>query len=234
MTRCRGTGGSRRLGARVATMILVAASLAACQSDRTPGLLEQGDAAWSAGDYQEADNLYARALEQDPSSRAAWLGRARAAVALRDPERALGFHGTLAGIDRTYWRAEARDEYSLALMEAARKRLEAGRPDAAVAALRALRRLDPDRAGSTELFAQALTDWASERAMRGDREAALELYREAISIDARGVAAYVGAAEILIGSGRKQEAMTLLEVARQTDPADNRVRALTIEALGLN
>jgi tetratricopeptide (TPR) repeat protein len=236
MIRLAGSGVFRRRGLGTDTLLTLCAiaGLAACRSDPPPGLVEQGDAAWTSGEFSRADELYARALDEDPASRAALLGRARTAVALNDPERALGLHGALAKVDRVYWQQEARDDYALALMEAARTRLAAGRSDAAVAALRALRRIDPEGVATREMFARALVARAAQLAMRGDREAALELYREAIAIDAHEVAAYVGAAEILIGNGRKQEAMTLLELARQTDPTDTRVRALTLEAMGLN
>lgn len=236
MTRFAQSGSlpGRGVATDVVLLLCLVAGLASCRSDPPPGLVEQGDAAWSAGSFSRADDLYSRALVEDPTSRAALLGRARAAVALHDPERALGFHGALARIDRAYWQRQARDDYARALREAARVRLAAGRAEGAVAALRALRRIAPEDTDAREALARALVARAAQLAMQADREAALALYQEAIAIDAREVAAYVGAAEILIGSGRKQEAMTLLELARQTDPTDNRVRALTLEAMGLN
>lgn len=213
--------------------VVVLLLLGACRSSPPPTLVEQGDAAWATGAYAEADALYARALEIDPASPAALLGRARVAVQMGDPERALGYHGAIANSDRGFWQANARSDYALALFEVGRTRLAADRPDGAVAALRALQMIDPTRPGLADVLARALTARAEQLAMRGDRDAALDLFHEAIAIDSKSVAAYVGAAEILIGSGQKQEAMTLLENARRTDPADNRVRALTMEAMGL-
>jgi tetratricopeptide (TPR) repeat protein len=218
---------------RVAIGLIGFLMLAACQSSPPPGLVEQGDAAWASGNYAEADALYASALKNDPSSPAALLGRARIAVQLGDPERALGYHGAIANSDRGFWQANAHTDYALTLFEVGRARLAAAHPDGAVAALRALQHIDPERPGLRDLLARALTARAEQLSMRGDRETALALFQEAISIDSRSVAAYVGAAEILIGSGQKQEAMVLLESARRTDPADNRVRALTMEAMGL-
>jgi len=183
---------------------------------------------------READALYVRALaEGDPAPEAALLGRARVALALREPERALRLHAELARAHRAWWQRTARDDYAAALFAAGRARLDARRAGDAVAALRALRSLDPAWPGLDRVLARALSARAAELAMHGRRDDALALYREATEADAGAVAAYVGAAEILIGSGRKQEALALLERARRADPSDGRVRALTMEAMGL-
>jgi tetratricopeptide (TPR) repeat protein len=215
-------------------LALLGALLSACQSGPPPSLVEQGDAALAAGEAQRADALYVRALEEGTAEPARALhGRARVALALRDPERALRVYGDLARADRGYWQRTARVDYGEALFAAGRQRLVDGRAGEAVEALRASRRVDPARAGLGRWLRKALCAHAEALAMHGRRDQALALFREALEVDPGAVGAYVGAAEILIGTGRKQEALALLEVARRADPNDGRVRALTMEAMGL-
>lgn len=205
-----------------------------CQSGPPPGLVEQGDVAFAAGDPVSADALYRQAVEAGGAAVApALLGRARVALAVRDPERALRMHQRLARTDRVYWLSRARDDYASALSAAGRERLRTGRNGGAVEAFRALGAVDPAWPELGRWQARALTRHAATLAMHGRRDEALALYREAVEADPGAVEACVGAAEILIGTGRRDEALAVLEVARRADPADGRVRALTMEAMGL-
>lgn len=227
----RRTAGPTRGRIRVALLGLL---LAACQSGPPPSWVEQGDAALAAGEAQRADAFYVRALEEGtPEAARALHGRARAALVLRDPERALRIYRGLARTHRAYWQDAARADYAEALFAAGRQRLADGRAAEAVEALRAARRVDPARDALGRWLRKALCAHAEALAMHGRRDEALGLFREAFEADPGAIGAYVGAAEILIGTGRKQEALALLEVARRADPNDGRVRALTMEAMGL-
>jgi tetratricopeptide (TPR) repeat protein len=205
-----------------------------CQNGPPPRLVEQGDVAFVAGDYVSADALYAQAVAQGGADVGpALLGRARVALAVREPERALRMHRRLARTDRPYWLAHARDDYATALSAAGRERLRSGHAGDAVEAFRTLAAVDPAWPELERWLSRSLTRHAAGLAMHGRREEALALYREAVEADPGAVEACVGAAEILIGTGRRDEALAVLEVARRADPGDGRVRALTMEAMGL-
>lgn len=219
--------------ATVVLGVLGAVAGGGCQSGPPPSLVEQGDAAYAQGEYRAADALYARALTATPGLPAALHGRARVSVVQRNPEVALRLHGELAKADPGYWRSAARADYALALFEAGKSRLGKGQAAGAVRALRALRKVDSEWPRLDGWLARALTAHAAELSMHGRRKEALALFEEAAQLDPASTPAYVGAAEILIGSGRKKEALELLEVAREIDPGDRRVRALTMEAMGL-
>ena len=228
-----GIGAAVRSGGIGLVAVGLVIAMAGCQSGPPPSLVEQGDAAFARGEYRTADDLYSQALADDASTARALLGRARVAVARGEGEAALRYHARLAKLDREYWRDVARQDYAGALASAGQSRLDANRAEASVEALRALRRVDPDWPNGSRLLGRALTARADELAMHGYRTEALALYQEAAGVDPGSTRAYVGAAEILIGTGRKQEALAILETAREVAPGDSRVRALTMEAMGL-
>lgn len=66
---------------------------------RSMALTQQGQAALSAGNHDEATNLYETALAVDPRNREAYLGLARVAQAQRLPGKAIRLYGDALGIE---------------------------------------------------------------------------------------------------------------------------------------
>jgi tetratricopeptide (TPR) repeat protein len=223
---------SRRRRAAALLCLLLAAGLAGCRSGPPPTLVERGEAAMAEGDLAAAERFYREASEQDPNDVRAWHGRAE--VARRDgaPEASLRFYVEVARRDQFYLTGPARLEYAATLIEAGRERLAAGRADAAVRALKAARALVGGVPGLDPDLGRALTARGERLAMLGHRKRALADFRAAIVLTPNAAEPYVGAAQILLASGRRQEALDLLGAARAHHPSDLRVRALTLEAVG--
>jgi tetratricopeptide (TPR) repeat protein len=214
-------------------LALIALLPVGCASPPPPSLAEQGDAAFERGAYREADRLYSEAIRVRADDPWALYGSARTALRLHDPERSLGLYARLDRADREFFRDVAGAEYARTLRAAGLARLDAGRTGGAVKAFRALRQVDPNEKGIRDLLSRALTAYGQDLVMHGRREEAMKIYREAIALTPRSAAPYVGAAEILISTGRRKDALALLQGAREHNPTDSRVRALTVEAMGL-
>jgi tetratricopeptide (TPR) repeat protein len=195
--------------------------------------VELGDAALAERSWAEADAYYVRALGASPQDPGAIHGRARVATRLRKPEQALRHFSRLAHADRAWFEGKARDDYTVALIEAGRTRMARRDPKAALDVIRIAYALRPDQAGMTDLYAKALSGSAAKHAMHGQRKQAAALYDEAMKAAPHDVDAYVGKAEILIAVGKRKEALALLIDARKQAPSDRRIRALTVEAMGL-
>ena len=212
---------------------LLMGGLTACHSGPPPTLVEQGEAAMTRGAYREAGGYFEQALAANARDVRAMHGRARVARIERDPESALRYYSKISSVDRAYFESAARDDYAHALLDAGNARLKRGKPGAAVEALRALQRVKPMQKGAVDALSRALTAQGERLNMLGRRDESLAHYREAIRLTPHSASAYVGAAEVLLASGQKQEALALLTDARKYNPTDNRVRALMVEAMGL-
>ncbi len=205
----------------------------ACASGPPPTLVEQGDAAFAEGAYRAADALYQQALEAQPRSLEALHGRARVAVVLRRPEDALRAYGQIGRIDRAYLTGRAAPDHARALYEAATSRLDTGEAGKALQAMRVLSKVDAGYPGTPVLLARVLTAYGEWLVMHGRRDEAMRHYKEAMATDPGLAAAYVGAAEILLTAGDRGAALALLTDAQRKSPGDRRIRALTVQAMGL-
>jgi tetratricopeptide (TPR) repeat protein len=206
--------------------------LHACASGPPPTAVERGEAALASGDWRLAKTHFAEALRADSRSGRAWFGQARAQLAGRDPEGTLRSLSSLSKVDRALFEGDARAIYVEGLDAATRQRLGREQSEAALVAVRALMKLEPDRRGLDSLLGRALVAEAARRRWLGDRKGALTLYREACQVVPNTLDAWLGAAEILIEFKRGKEAMRLLEIARKTHPTAGQIRTLTIQALG--
>ena len=214
-------------------LLLLSFGPSGCKSPPPASLSEQAEAAYGRGAYGQADQLFRQMSLESPASGPALHGRARVAVALRDPETALRFYGKLSRLDRQYFVATTRDDYALALLAAGRARLASGELAGALQALRVLQRVKPQQRGFADTLSRTLTAQGEKLAMHGKRSEAMKHFREAIELTPQTPAPYVGAAEILLATGRKKEALTLLGAGRRHSPADGRLRALAVEAMGI-
>lgn len=217
--------------------LLVAGSAAivlACQSGPPPTPLQLGEQAFLQKDYRLADERFAAAVTAQPDRKAAALhGRARVALVMRDPESSLRFYSECSKADAQYFRSAARPDYAITLLEVGKLRLSRKKVDAALSALRALQKVEPAQPGLDEALASALTASGRSYALHGHRKQALARFQEAMSLRPHAADAWVGAAEILLASGQKKQALALLTDARRHNPSDERVRALTVQAMGV-
>jgi tetratricopeptide (TPR) repeat protein len=218
---------------RVGLLLGLALWVVGCQSGPPPSLVEQGNLAFAEGQYRAADALFAQALATNARWVEALHGRARVAVAMHQPEAALRGYTQISKIDRSYITRLAKRDYAQALFEAARGRLDTQASEQALQAMRALERLMPGYPGFDAQMARVLTSHAAWLTMHGRRAEAMRLYKQAISLDPSSAAPYVGAAEILLTDGKRQAALALLTDAQRRSPGDRRIRALTVQAMGL-
>ncbi len=204
-----------------------------CASGPPPSPVELGEAALANQDWRSAKTHFAAALRAQPRSELAWFGQARAQLAGRDPEGALRSLSSLSELDHGLFSVDARSAYADSLEGATRQRLDRDQSEAALIAVRALVKLEPDRRGLDHLFGRALVEEADRRRWMGDSKTALVLYREACHVVPHTLDAWVGTAEILLELGQGKEAMRILETARKNHPTSGQIRTLTIQALGL-
>ena len=236
MAASRMAGGRRRgtlRAVRCGLLAFVALTLA-CQSGPPPTPLDRAHAAFEAGRIEEAGLLYDEAARTQPDRRAEALhGSARVRMVGREPERALALFSEVAKVDRDYFTAHARDDYAQTLLLAGRARLARKKLEPAIDALEALQRIDPDYPGLTRALAEAWTAHGEQLSMHGRRTEAMRRFERAMELRPQAADAWIGAAEILIATGRKKEALALLADARRYNPSDGRVRALTVQAMGV-
>jgi tetratricopeptide (TPR) repeat protein len=219
-------------------MTIVAITLAAClvlsQGCATPPPLsptEAGFAALEEEDWRAAKTHFAEGLRIDPRDGRAWHGQARAQLAGRDPEGALRSLSSLAKVDKPRFSGEARSTHANGLEDAARRRLKRDQFELGLAAARALARLDPKRTGLAGLLGRALVGEATRRRYQGEKEYALQLYREACRVTPGALEAWVGATEILLEERKSKQAMQMLEAARKNHPTAGAIRSLTLQVL---
>ena len=217
----------------VLVLLLATLLFHGCASGPPPTPVEKGEAALTSGDWRSAKTHFAEALRADARFGRAWFGQARAQLAGRDPEGALRSLSSLSKVDRDLFVGSARSTYADALEAATRYRLDREQSEAALIAVRALAKLEPDRRGLGPLLGRALVEEAARIRWLGDREAALMLYRETCEVMPYALEAWLGAAEILIEFKRGREAMRLLEAARKMHPTAGQICTLTIQALGV-
>ena len=205
----------------------------ACQSGAPQTPLDRGHAAFAAGRTREASALYEEAERTQPDRLAeALYGQAKVALVRRRPERALSLHARIAHVDRAYFDEHVRSDYAQTLLHAGRGRLaKKKKVGPAIAALEALRDIDPEYPELEKTLAAAYTAQGEALALRGRRTEALARFEQAMALRPGAADAWVGAAEILIATGRRQEALSLLGDARRHNPSDGRVRALTVQAM---
>ena len=115
---------SARRGRAALGLLFVGVLLQACASGPPPTATDLGEQALERGDWRSARNQFTIALRSDPRDGRAWLGQARAELAGRDPEAALGSLGNLARVDRARWLDpdQGKPVYADALEAATRRR----------------------------------------------------------------------------------------------------------------
>ncbi len=205
-----------------------------CQTGPPPTPIDRAHTAFDAGDLEAAFALYEEAARTQPQRRAEALhGAARVRTLRRDPERALALYRAVAKADGDYFTAAARGDYAQTLLLAGQMRLEADELAASIDALEALHRIDPDYPGLSKALAQAWTAHGEQLSMHGRRTEAMARFEGAMALRPQAAEAWIGAAEILIATGRKKEALALLSNASRYNPSDGRVRALTVQAMGV-
>jgi predicted Zn-dependent protease len=215
----------------LALLALAFVALEGCATAPPPTDMELGEQALAHGDWREARNHFAIALKKNPREGRAWLGEARAHLAGRDPEAALRSLGSLAKVDAERFKLDGRPVYADALHGAAVRRLDQKQSQAALVAVRALAEWEPDRRGLNRLLGDTLIAEGTRLRLRGQREAAYALFREAALVVPQRLDGWLAAAEIMIESNRGKDAVRLLEAARKFHPTAGEIRMLSIQAL---
>jgi tetratricopeptide (TPR) repeat protein len=205
--------------------------LVGCASGPPPTPTELGEAALAQGDWPAARVHFAEALRLDARDARAWQGQARAELSEREPEAALRSLSRLSEVDPERFRREARALYVETLEAATEQRLARRQSEAALVAVRALARLEPERRGLDRLLGRALLAEAERRRLQGERQAALQLYREACEVTPGALEAWVATAEILLEKRKGKEAIRVLQAARAHHPTASAIRLLTRQAL---
>ncbi len=226
---------SARRGRAALGLLVVGVLLQACASGPPPTATDLGEQALERGDWRSARNQFTIALRSDPRNGRAWLGQARAELAGRDPEAALGSLGNLARVDRARWLDpdQGKPVYADALEAATRRRIGRKQTEAALAAVRGLAQIDPDRRGLDRLLGDALLAEGDRLRLLGQRAPAYALFEEACRVVPHRLEAWLGAAEILIETRKGPGAVRLLEAARRHHPTAGEIRLLTLRAMGL-
>ena len=219
--------------------------------------ISAGELALARGNLEDARRHFEAALGARAGSQRAWIGLARTNVASGDLDAALLLFGKtdLARIRRAgpaaFW------DYCTALMGAGERRLADGRPRAA---LELSRRGEADGCGAyraRELLLRSTVGLADEAWRVGELERALHLYLEVLGPEAMAfdfqeapvlrsripgsespnpedvarLRAYRGAAALLLESGRREEALSLLSGALLRFPDDTELVELMVEGL---
>ncbi len=205
--------------------------LPSCASGPPPTAMERGFAALARDEFELASGYFVEALRANPQNGEAWQGQAAAQVGALDPEAALRSLARLAQVDAARFSGEGKATYADALASATQKRNAQGQHQAALQAVRALVQLDPERRGLDRLLGQALLKEAERRARLGGQKEAHALYAEACQVVPQRLEAWVGAAEILLVSGKSKAAVRLLESARKYHPTAGSIRSLTLQAM---
>lgn len=205
--------------------------MAGCASGPPPTETELGEQALGRGEWHEARIHFAIALRTDPRDGRAWLGQAKAQIGERDPEAALESLGSLAEVDPVHFRELGRTAYADALEGAAVGRLNRKKTPQALEAARALKKLDPERAGLDRLLGNAILAEASRLRRRGQVRPAFALYQEATRVVPQRLEGWLGAAEIMIESNQGKGAVRFLEAARRYHPTSGEIRMLSIQAI---
>ena len=212
-------------------LLLAVTLVQGCASGPPPTPTELGLSALEGGDWRAAKTHFATALEADASDGVAWHGQARAQLAGRDPEAALASLGRLSKVEPARFRDAALPTYRDALEGAARHRLDRDQSEAALQAVRALAKLEPARRGLPRLLGQALLAEANRLRLRGRRDEAFALFKEACHVTPGTLEVWVGAAEILLEKRQGKKAIRLLEQARKQHPTAGSIRTLTLQAM---
>jgi tetratricopeptide (TPR) repeat protein len=221
---------TRRLLATLIALCLLGL-VSGCASEPPPSATDLGERALAEGDWRSAKSHFAEALRMDSIDGRAWLGQARAQLAGRDPEGALRSLSSLSQADPERFRQEGQETYGDSLESAGVRRLDRKQTEAALGAVRALKKLEPSRPRLDRLLGRALVAEADRRRLAGDRKTALAFYLEACAETPQSLEAWIGAAEILLEQNETGQAMSLLESARRSHPTAGAIRSLTLQVL---
>jgi len=233
------------LGRRYTEALVEAISIAPSTAQ---SLFLLGEANLGLGQIEKAEEAYREALERDPPHREAWLGLARAALArdaleaasdmLEGAREALGasvepalLTGELRLREGRPAEARAAFEEALALdpehpegrLGVARALLAAGRPEAAVEHLQAVRRVVGKR--PVIAYLEAIAAW-----LGGDLQAAATALRRALEEAPRHLDALFLLASIKHGEGDYSQAERLATRLLESDPEDRGARKLLASA----
>jgi len=256
--RSRDAAAARRLLLLAALCALLACQSSHAPDDvDVAAEISAGDLALARGNLADAERHFEAVLGVRAESQRAWIGLARTHVAGGDLDSALLLFGKtdLARIQRAgpaaFW------DYCRAVMGAAERRLVQRRPGAA---LELSRRGEADGCGADrarQLSLRSTVALAEQAQQSGERGRALDLYLQVLGLealafsfegapalrgpgpgsekldpeDAARLRAYRGAASLLLESGRRETALSLLSGAVMRFPDDTELVELMVEGL---
>jgi tetratricopeptide (TPR) repeat protein len=194
-----------------------------------PGV-EAADLALARGNFEQAIQVFDELLRRDPGDRRALLGSARANLAADRGEAALGRFASYREQGNP-WRQVEQWEYCSALALGTQQVLASGgRPDWALELAYRLESEECGHAGTTDLISRSAISLAKQEVAQGRGDHALEVYLSLLppegeplgpSIHTNALAgAFLGAAELLIEAGRREEALALLSQGLDAFPSD--------------
>ncbi len=216
-----------------AVLVLACHSLEASAPDGAEARqarLHRADMALAKGEPGLAAPEYRAVLSEDPECTDALVGLARALTQMGDPVGALTAYDALRRIDAARFAALGHRERCRTLAGAIAAQLDAGDADSALEAamrvpeLGCAERVDPALLARSRLArAEALAETDSGRA--------IDLYREAIRLDPPASTVFVRVARLLLGDGRREEALELLILGLEEHPDSMELKEFTVEVL---
>jgi tetratricopeptide (TPR) repeat protein len=245
-------------------VLLTAASLLAgvsgCSSlresapPRAPlSLLDAGDMALANGEAKEAMRHFDQALEIEPESARALLGKARSLIALGKGESSLDYFTRYAAVETGPWPPHAMDDYCSALTLAALQAIDRDDPSRGLRLGRRLPRSECREPRQREIVMRSQLGLAEHERAVGQNDRALARYRVVLEQDsavstktsgrraARAVEpgandelqakAYKGAAELLLEAGDRRQALEILSEGVGRFPRDRELLELMVAVL---
>jgi thioredoxin-like negative regulator of GroEL len=219
-------------------VLVACAALLACAARGRPALeedyrahLEEAHLALRAGDPDDAEDAYRRALDLRPDSAAALHGLARTHAARGDGRAALTLLWRLEQEHPEYFRSRAQADLRFALYQAAKQNLWAGDSARALELVHRLEALDPAHGGLGELRTDAQL-WEAARLYVGGRLYEAEaLIGAVVGRRVTGAEAARLLAEALIERRRTAPAISVLSDAMTRHPREIQLRQLMDRAL---
>jgi predicted Zn-dependent protease len=193
--------------------------------------LAEGHLALRAGEPEDAEDAYRRALALHPDSAAAIHGLARTHAARGDGRAALTLLLRLEQQHPEYFRSQALPDMRFALYQAAKQYLWAGNSGRALELVKSLEQLDPDHGGLEELRREALLREAARLYVGGRFHEAEVLASTVVGRPVEGAEAARLLAEVLIERQRTALAISVLSDALARHPGDARLQRLMDRAL---
>lgn len=193
--------------------------------------LNDGHLALRAGDPEDAEDAYRRALALRPDSPAGLHGLARTHAARGDGRAALTLLMRLEEQDPEYFRSHAQADIRFALYQAAKQYLWEGNSSRALELVKRLEQLDPEHGGLDELRSEAQVREAARLYVGGRFPEAEFLIGALVGRPVAGAEAARLLAEVLIERQRTALAISVLSDALVRHPQELRLQRLMDRAL---